>query len=343
MSNLFAYVDKFMGNLGISYTQDSLTDTTGAFLNPEMQQAVTVVKNPTETTLNSPQLSVANVNLTKNQPSVTPEAGSATTDNGELDNDSYRYGGASSSGTGDNLATRRTLGERANDKDDLAHISLSISDRAANLKGFEIKAYSRFFLQSVSESQQEKMQVVETFSDYYAYFFGKRPVTYTFTGLLLNDQNHRWANDLRFYYEKFFRGTASTELGGTVSISYDGNTVTGFFMGMSMNRAAEMDKGIPFSLSMLVVNHDVNGRYSADISSLISKRTQELQTLSSQIQAFIDSTNKTAKSQTIDKLRLFANSKVKKNKQFAKKATDKKINPNTVVKDGQEFVKQTKG
>lgn len=139
-----------------------------------------------------------------------------------------------------------------------------------------ISAYSRFFLQQVDEGDQEKLQIFETFTAFYVFFYGRRPRIYRYSGTLLNDGNHKWSNDLQFFYENYFRGTRSAELSAQVILNYDGKIVSGFMIDLQMQRSAgPIQKGSPFSFQVIVVD-DVPVKFSIDIKSLIGKKQAEL-------------------------------------------------------------------
>lgn len=203
--------------------------------------------------------------------------------------DAYRFGGGDSSGT-DPLINPRVLGEA---EDQIATISLSsdtqLSEESAG--GDVVSAYSRFFLQSVNEAQVEKFQIVETFTAFYTFFYGKRPPVYNFRGTLLNDENHKWTNDLMFFYENFFRGTRSTELSTQAVVSYDGRLVSGFILNLNIQQSADIHKGASFSMDVLITEHQ-QVKFSADIDSLIASARAELENLAQKIQQQISTVKK---------------------------------------------------
>lgn len=191
--------------------------------------------------------------------------------------DGYRNGNpADPSSEGLNA---RTLA--SNDEEQIA--SMTLSQPSVNgSKGILIDAYTRFFLQSVSEPEQEKYQVVETFTGFYAFFFGKRPPIYRYSGVLLSDPNYRWNNDFKYIYENFFRGTSAVELNAEVIITYDGRVVTGFPLSLTMQQDAMNDKGMPFAMDILVVSHD-HMSFSIDIDSLLKQKLAQLADLRNKI------------------------------------------------------------
>lgn len=143
--------------------------------------------------------------------------------------------------------------------------------------------YSQFFLLGVSEGDQEKYQVVETFTAYYAFFFGRRPPVYRFSGMLLNDSQFNWMNDFRYAYNNLMRGTAAAEIGARVIISYDKRVVSCFPLSLNINQDAQTDKGVPFSMDVLVISHELVD-YSTDLKTFMDQKQDDLRQLKNQIQ-----------------------------------------------------------
>lgn len=115
-----------------------------------------------------------------------------------------------------------------------------------------IPAYTKFFLDSVQEAEQEKVQIVETFSNYYSFFYGKKPPVYTFSGVLLNFINYNWLNEFMYFYENFWRGTKAVERNARIFLTYNYQQVQGYIINVNTNISAASDKGAPFSFSLLV-------------------------------------------------------------------------------------------
>lgn len=115
-----------------------------------------------------------------------------------------------------------------------------------------IPEFSKFFLEGVSEAHSEKVQIVESFNDWYAFFYGEKPPVYTFSGKLLNLLNYNWLNEFMYYYEHFWRGTRAAELGAKVFITYNYQQVQGYILGINTNIQALTDKAAPFSIQVLV-------------------------------------------------------------------------------------------
>lgn len=115
-----------------------------------------------------------------------------------------------------------------------------------------VPEYSKFFLESVQESHNEKFQLVETFNDWYVYFYGEKPPVYTFSGHLLNFNNYNWKNEFMYFYQNFWRGTKAVALGARVFLTYDYQQIQGYLLGISTNVRAVNDKAAPFNISVLV-------------------------------------------------------------------------------------------
>lgn len=115
-----------------------------------------------------------------------------------------------------------------------------------------IPEFSKFFLESVAESHQEKMQTVETFNDWYVFFYGERPPVYNFSGYLLNTASYNWYNEFMYYYENYWRGTQAVKMGGKIFLTYNFQQVQGYLLSVSTNLNAISDKAAPFVISMIV-------------------------------------------------------------------------------------------
>jgi hypothetical protein len=128
-----------------------------------------------------------------------------------------------------------------------------------------IPEYSKFFLESVNESHNEKYQLVETFNDFYVYFYGERPPVYTFSGHLLNLLNYNWKNEFMYFYQNFWRGSKAVELGARVFLTYDYQQVQGYILAINTNVNSLTDKAAQFSIQVLVTKRlFFNGRGSAN-------------------------------------------------------------------------------
>jgi hypothetical protein len=117
-----------------------------------------------------------------------------------------------------------------------------------------IPPYSKFFLEAVQEGHSERSQVVETFGDFFVFFYGERPAVYNFSGTLLNADNINWAEDFFFYYDNFLRGTKCVEAGAVLTITYGFRQIEGFLMSMNTATQAISERGVSLSFQVLVTD-----------------------------------------------------------------------------------------
>jgi len=120
-----------------------------------------------------------------------------------------------------------------------------------------IPPYTKFILESVQEAHSERSQVVETFGDFYVFFFGERPPVYNFSGTLINSKNHNWLSDFMFYYDKYLRGTKCVENNATLLLTYGGRQVEGFMMNTGNVTAAQTEKGVNITFQVLIIDRKV--------------------------------------------------------------------------------------
>jgi hypothetical protein len=113
---------------------------------------------------------------------------------------------------------------------------------------------TKFFLENVVENREEKVQVVDTFGEWIAFFFGRRPEVYTYSGTLLNAKNHDWRNEFQENYEYFLRGSQAVKFRATMFLQYDDVIVEGLMLNCNIQQSAISHHGVPFSFNLLVIN-----------------------------------------------------------------------------------------
>lgn len=112
--------------------------------------------------------------------------------------------------------------------------------------------YSNFLVQSVSESSQEKVQIIETFGPAFAFFYGTRPRVVNISGLLLNSADFNWKNEWWTNYETYLRGTQLVAANTMVYISYEDTTLVGYILSCSTDTQADPSEYVPFQFQMLI-------------------------------------------------------------------------------------------
>jgi hypothetical protein len=113
---------------------------------------------------------------------------------------------------------------------------------------------TKFFLEQVQENREEKVQVIDTFGEWIAFFFGRKPEVYSYGGTLLNATNHDWKNEFQENYDNFLRGSKAVQNQATIMLQYDDVLVEGYMLNCSISMTGAMDKSVPFQFNMLVIN-----------------------------------------------------------------------------------------
>ena len=168
------------------------------------------------------------------------------------------------------------------EKEDIASIRLlgMPKDKSKTEPQDLIPPFSKFFLESYQEGHMERSQIVETFGDFYVFFFGERPPVYNFSGTLLNTKDINWKEDFMFYYDKFLRGTKCVEYKAKILLTYGLNQIEGFILSVNMQANAANEKGVQVSWQVLVTDRkqmrlsldfgitEENGKFNQDNSIL---------------------------------------------------------------------------
>jgi hypothetical protein len=119
--------------------------------------------------------------------------------------------------------------------------------------GFLVYGTDQFILQAASEADNEKVQIIETFGEPVAYFYGRRPRTYTYGGILYNsadvipsnfvlgaDPNGTysglWRDNFKLAYDLFLRGTRCVRFKARAYLTYDRVVREGFIIRSSIEQ-----------------------------------------------------------------------------------------------------------
>jgi len=192
------------------------------------------------------------------------DARSAVTQNG--DSDASSTGSASTT----EAAFSNTATAMAENMQDTAG---DMGDRNDQIRGIEMKEesyatleiaegnknktsqgakYAEFLLQSANEVSQEKYQLVETFGDTVAFFFGTRPKIYQYSGVLLNTADYPWRDDWKNNYEETFRGTRCVENKKRAYLTYDYVLREGYILGMNIGQISASPNNVDFNFTMFI-------------------------------------------------------------------------------------------
>ena len=122
-----------------------------------------------------------------------------------------------------------------------------------------IPPYTKFIMQSTQEAHQERSQIVETFGEFYLFFYGQRPPVYNFSGTLINAKNANWVSDFYFYYDNYMRGTKCAENNARIILSYGGKQIEGYILEFAMRTDAATEFGVPISFQVVVTKRNQTG------------------------------------------------------------------------------------
>lgn len=128
--------------------------------------------------------------------------------------------------------------------------------------------WSNFLLQSVQEARMEKNSILETFGEAFIFFYGQHPINLQVSAVLLDTQDFRWAQEFRINYEKYFRGSKLSQLGGKLYMFYEDKIVEGLMMGCTLAKTAEQQNLEQLQFQLFVTNMV----YTSDISDLFPIR-----------------------------------------------------------------------
>lgn len=121
--------------------------------------------------------------------------------------------------------------------------------------------YIDFILARVTEAQRERVQVFETIGDEYAaYFFGKTPPVFTFSGHLYNVKQNNWRHAFLILYSELLRGTQLQRRYRFATVYYDRMFVVGSLLSLATELAAETQMMSSFTFEMLVKKIDYSDK-----------------------------------------------------------------------------------
>lgn len=193
--------------------------------------------------------------------------------------DWYRYGRISNAG--DALEVQPKSLTEFDEKEAAIHVFAYDVKKKKDVE--LIPPYTKFILESVQEMHEDRAQIVETFGDFYVFFFGERPPMYQFSGTLINSKNANWVADFKFYYANYLRGTKCVENNARIILTYGGRQVEGFILKNSNATDATLEAGVKFSFPMVITRQSFIG-FSDDFGFVttsggktqVDKKYQEL-------------------------------------------------------------------
>jgi len=207
-------------------------------------------------------------------------------------------GGSTENNLRDNSLARQ-LAEREDQPATIRLIRRRSPEELAELTAVEhrvpwvnlIPPNTKFFLEQVNETREEKVQVIDTFGEWVAFFFGRKPEIYSYSGTLLNAKNHDWKNEFQDNYENFLRGSQAVKHRATMILQYDSVMVEGYMMNCAISQSALADKSVPFQFTLLVINRSsLNPQLMTKMRFERSGQSADEQMLFDSLQASLDLT-----------------------------------------------------
>ncbi len=131
-----------------------------------------------------------------------------------------------------------------------------------------------FILQSVQFSRQERVQVQETFGDFYTFFFGESPSVASLSGILFNTEDFNWKNEFLRNYDQYLRGTKCVETRSRVYLGFDDVVLEGYMLNVSIPQQSDAPYLVAFTCSFLITQYmDLTTTYSSTVKSIEDVRT----------------------------------------------------------------------
>lgn len=115
--------------------------------------------------------------------------------------------------------------------------------------------YTNFVVQEVTESREEKFQLLETFGDPFGFFFGERPRMLRVTGILVDSLDFNWRAEWWANYDTNLRGTKLVEQGARVYFTVNTTIVEGYLINSQTTQRATDQHTVPFSFTMWVTGY----------------------------------------------------------------------------------------
>lgn len=124
------------------------------------------------------------------------------------------------------------------------------TSRASRSGDFMSSTTSNLIIQSVSESREEKQQIVQTFGEDFVYFFGERPVMTQFTAILPDSVEFQYAAEFWRNYEQVLRGTSLVTRNLRAYVSVGRKVYEGYLVSATTQRQAEQPRVIQLTFTL---------------------------------------------------------------------------------------------
>jgi hypothetical protein len=133
--------------------------------------------------------------------------------------------------------------------------------------GITANKFKQFIVSQFSISHKERMQLVETNSDYQALFFGKKPEILQISGILKNTVDNPWTINMIFFWDNLMRGTTLVENGYICQLFIDGELFEGYPFSFDRSKVAGSDNVTNFIFGFLIKTRTTVTKYGGTLNA----------------------------------------------------------------------------
>lgn len=129
-----------------------------------------------------------------------------------------------------------------------------LSDSLAVMSGSASgQGYDKFLVTNLSASMEEKLQITEVFGDNeVAYYFGKAPMVFAISGMLIDSVDNNWLTDWLYTYDGALRGTQLARNHELLKLVLPSMTLIGSITSFSWEQQSSNETAVPFRFQFLV-------------------------------------------------------------------------------------------
>ena len=135
------------------------------------------------------------------------------------------------------------------------------------MPGITANKFKQFIISQFSINHKERMQLVETNSDYQALFFGKKPEILQISGILKNTVDNPWTVNMIFFWDNLMRGTTLVENGYICQLFIDGELFEGYPFSFDRGKVAGSDNVVNFVFGFLVKTRTTVTKYGGTLNA----------------------------------------------------------------------------
>lgn len=124
--------------------------------------------------------------------------------------------------------------------------------KMSDTDGKKKSGYDKFLITGVACSMSEKVQISEVFGDNEViYYFGRQPLTFNITGLLIDSVDNSWFEKWMKMYSDFLRGSQTARNYELITLVLPNMILSGTISAFNYSQDASRDVDIPFSMQFI--------------------------------------------------------------------------------------------